>query len=849
MSVRTGRDVGQGDDLGVQPAVADGSLELPLPPGAPGSLWRSAGLLTSVASRAGAGPLATQGGQAFFLARTWAGAAFDAARQDAARTAERITGQGERLGEAAAALAGFGDALDVAQRRVLVLQRAWDAAHRAAVMTLTDLPFTATPDGGSVGHAAEAGRRAACAELTRHYAACLADLDTAADRATQALLSLSVRATQRVVPDGAGGSAAAGTPSESARSAALAGLDVVTGRLATLRAEADVLELQGLLDSVARGQVEAADGAAALLSGRGADPIFAQAVMASMSPAQLGAVVAACAVRGAESWAVDPSWLAARSAALVSGLGVAMTTAADPRRTTALDPATAGRIDRWRAGWLPRLSASVGQSVRRPDGSTVGGGWVQGQLLAGAAREGPGHSPGPLYAASVGTAMVSLERAVVRRAGSGEGMHFTGTTGGRVSVFGPGLEDGILALEHTLRTDPESSRAFLLGPVPAERDVLVVDHLVGDRFRLLSDEQAAASLAALGELVVEAGSDPRDGQSTHLAARFVNDVGATAASAQDLPRFRRALGPALYPLATVIGSHPDALCDLLDGTTQQGVDAQQLDSVERLVREGREPGTSDIVWADRRTAAAALGELALDRVDGSSASDGPTRAPALVHAVESLAERQQPDLLSAVARDGAGDPHALDAAARRVGSTVGFIVASGGETLAGVRATQDEAHTAMTAIADLVVDDVPLPHQLGTVGAALARHAAAGVVAELLPTDAESAQRAATAATLGRIGDGAIAAGRTVVSEAAPWSAAQSPQTWAAATTRHVTPFWGADGAPRPETELQTAELRSFNDWRRDLALSVYDEVPARIRAGIQAGAAQAVTQVPRHSS
>jgi hypothetical protein len=41
---------------------------------------------------------------------------------------------------------------------------------------------------------------------------------------------------------------------------------------------------------------------------------------------------------------------------------------------------------------------------------------------------------------------------------------------------------------------------------------------------------------------------------------------------------------------------------------------------------------------------------------------------------------------------------------------------------------------------------------------------------------------------------------------------------------------------------METAQLRSFNDWRRDMALSVYDTAPQSIREGVISGARDAVT-------
>ncbi len=242
--------------------------------------------------------------------------------------------------------------------------------------------------------------------------------------------------------------------------------------------------------------------------------------------------------------------------------------------------------------------------------------------------------------------------------------------------------------------------------------------------------------------------------------------------------------------------------------------------------------------------ASLFGELALDRIDVSGRAVDPTRAPALVHVTQTLVSHQEADLVQAIGRDHSGDTHALDAAAARLGGTVGFVLASGGEALAGAHVTQDADNAALLSVAHEVLTKVPAPPGTGQVGGLLmpyVRVAAGNAVGRLLPTEGEATQRAETSAAIARAGDDAVLAGRTLVSQAAPWTAQQAPQVWAASTTRLVTPFWAADGRPRPETTMETAELRSFNDWRRDLALTVYDTAPQVVRDAVAAGAAEAV--------
>lgn len=278
-----------------------GSLELPLPQGEPGSLWRAAALYASVGSQAGQGVIATQGAQTFFLGRTWAGVAFEAAQHDCALLATRIDGLTRRMPRAAAALAGYADALDVARRTVLHLQTSWDETQRAYRTAISDLPFTVgpgTPDARTFAHDAAAGRATACSQLRAEYAVCQGLLDEAGDRAAAALRSL----TDEVLPSAVGGSAAGGSavggsavggsavatgsvPETDAavRGAVLGGLGLVIGRLAVVRAESEAADASRLLELVVAGDVGALDQVATLLGGRVADPVFAQALMARLA--------------------------------------------------------------------------------------------------------------------------------------------------------------------------------------------------------------------------------------------------------------------------------------------------------------------------------------------------------------------------------------------------------------------------------------------------------------------------------------------------------------------------------------------------------------------------------------
>jgi hypothetical protein len=847
------------------PPTISGSLTaataLPVPPGDPAGIWHAADLLRAGAAGLGSpdAPWALPAG----LDAGWVGPAALAARDEALLLAARTSGLGERMLRAAGVLTEYAEALDVAQRVVAALQLDYDAA-----LCSPPDPAAASGPPGMV-------------ELAGRYVVATADLDLAGEVAAHRLRDITSGAGEG--PPAAGGQPSGrgwtGRPQSDPAAAAVAGLTLTDGRQHRLSADAAAEQVAGWLGAVAAGDAWAISHAASTLELWGRDPVFAAAIWSGLPSDRLAAVVAtvvaasapgapgapgASGVAGVGSRPSDDGWLRDRGTALVTGLGATLAVAANPAYARGLDPLTTDRLDRERPGWLGRLAAAAGTVLTRPDGSTVGGGWVQGQLLAAASRAGL--SPGASYAATVGVALVAADRAATR----GTVSPLTASRAadiradGRRGTAAAWSDDPVRSLAEALLDDAEAARAWLLHPLPEESGRFVVDHLVADRYLALPPPVAAASLGAVARLVAASGADATSRQSVLVSSAFLAAVGRTTTTTTHPMSFRRALDPALDDLGAILGAHPDAVTDTFDQSAAPGVDASGLAPADRLVRQGRSPGLWEVVLADRATASALFGALALSSSEDPAHPTpraGPTAAtPALAMAVGGMTATLEIDLLAAVATSeaGPGRPAArgpgatvlsdeATAAARRLGATTGFALASAGTALAGRSVANDAEHQALLDVAELGLAKVTVPGTAGRVATPLLRTAARRLAQAALPTGAEAAQRHATAAALESARDDAYLAVRALISQAAPWSAEHSPQAWAerTATTRHPVPFWDATGRPLPEAQLSTAQRRSFTDWRRDEGLAVYDTVPTVVLDAVEAGMRDALAVAP----
>lgn len=797
-----------------RPGPTDGLTALPMPHGDPSGVWQAAGLLRTGASHVTSGQLVSRGGDPPWSPPAWAGPAADAAGAEVRILAGRVASLADRLLRAAAVLDEYGDALDGAHRTVLGLQTAYDSA-------VPRDPALAMPAQEVV---ALAGR----------YAVALADLDLAGDAAAHRL---------RLLRDEVGDSGRARdgwSDGADPRSASLAGLPIVTGRVHQLEADRAADDLAARLDQLVAGDPWSVDEVATLLQTRARDPVFAQALWARLPPDRLAVVLAALSTpAGGSATAVDRGWYRERVADAVQGLGVALATAANPAYATGLDVVSVARLAAWRGPWLTRLADASSRAVRLDDERAVAGGWVQGQLLAGA--RSAGLSPGLPYAATVGVALVAADRQARRANGVMDTLNPAATV--RPVIVAGRVGDPVVALAEALQGDVVAARAWLLHPLPDDPGQLVVDHLVQGRYLWADARGAGPSMAAVGRLVVTAGSDPGSRDAAQVASAFVGAVGSEAVATPDRAAFRRVITPALGSLGTVLGDHPDAVTAALDESWAAGLDGASLTPAERLVRHGREAGTWEVVMADRATAAAVVGELAFDRTDrgagaaGTTAAQDPAAAPALAHVLDLVGARLEADLVAAVAADHAGDEHAVDAAAQQLGGTVGFLLTAAGTALAGSDADADARNRALAQVADLAVAKIAIPGTAGRLATPLVRAAGERVVAAALPSGAEAAQRQATADAVERQREEALVAARTLVSRAHPWSDDQSPIRWAARSAdRDPAPFWDETGTPLPEDTMTTAQRHSFTDWRRDAGLAVYDTVPQAVRDAVDRG-------------
>ncbi|MEP6648285.1 MAG: hypothetical protein ABJA74_00005, partial [Lapillicoccus sp.] len=151
----------------------------------------------------------------------------------------------------------------------------------------------------------------------------------------------------------------------------------------------------------------------------------------------------------------------------------------------------------------------------------------------------------------------------------------------------------------------------------------------------------------------------------------------------------------------------------------------------------------------------------------------------------------------------------------------------------------DERNRVLAGLANAAADKVTIPGAAGRVATPLVRAAADRLVAATLPTDAEMAQRLASAHSTESAADAAYIEVRALVSRAHPWTDEQSPQRWAA--SRRAVRFWDDAGTPLPESSMTTPQRRAFTAWRQDVGLSVYDTTPDVVRDGVEAGVRAAV--------
>jgi hypothetical protein len=733
----------------------------------------------------------------------------------------------DRLTRAAAIVETYADELDIAQRAVAALQSSWDAAHPADPMLPLPVPELA--------------------RLTALHSVVLGDLERAGSVAAGRLRVLLAEVMDRDTPRRRAlmtpGWADPAPSDEAVRRATLAELDIVAGAMSREEGEQLADRVMAQFHAIVGGDPFAAGRAVNLLGARVRDPVVAAALWSRLNVEDTARVLDALAAP--VSSAAFSEWQARDGAALLTALGAALASIANPAYSRGLDVVTRSRLDSERGRWLSTLAESAADGRRRADGGLAGGAWVQGQLAWGARQAGL--SLGVPYASTVAVAMVAADRAARSGTSGSEGGAYVDTVAsGRHVVVPEATDDPLLAVAQALASDAEAARIWLLAPLPGPDKTLVVDHLMGGRYLTLDPESAAASMRETGELVLAVGSDPLNRTSTAVASAFLAAVAQTSQTTGYPEAFRTALRPALPQVGALLATHPDALSATLDDSAGLGVDARTVSDVERLTRSGRERQRWEIVLADSAAAESLLGELALQGSEDMDAGH-PTSAPALAAVVDALGRRLEDDLMTAVRAEEAGDGNAAEVAAYRLGAVTGFVLTSAGEALAGRDAGRDARNAAIASVANSAIGGVAVPGLAGKAATPLLHYAAARAVSAALPTGSEVAQRQATAVATTAARDEAYATVRTLVSRAQPWTPEHSPQHWLSTTgaARGAVSFWDERGVPLPEDQMTTAQRRSFTDWRRSTGLSVYDLAPEVARHGIEAGITDALGARP----
>jgi hypothetical protein len=766
---------------------------LPLPRGDPSALWSAAAVLRAAAATIGSAAVAS-GGAPF---GSWSGDAARPAPAALAVVARLEAAAADRLVRAAAVLGAYADELDAAQRTAASLQAQWDAALPAD-------PLAVLPE-------------STLSRVAVLHGVVTAELQLASQVAAHRLRTLAGEVVDAGRPVRRGPPSlgwADPPPSVSAvRAALLIGLPVTSGTFARSAAAGWAADVVRDISAVARGDVGAVRSALARFGAAGWDPVRAQAVWSRLSPELAGRALDALG-RAGDGAGFD---------GLAAALGTALATAANARYAGALDPVSRATLDTWREPWLAGLAMSV-------LAGGVAAATVQAVLLTAGRRAGL--SPGGRYASTVGAAMVAADRALRSPSRSRPAAALTARPGPS--------GDPLLVAAQALEGDVEATRAWLLAPLPGADHALVVDHLATGRYRTLDAAAAAASFTETARLVAAAGADPANREAVALDAAFLQAVGAEARGAESADAYRAAVAAGLSDVALVLARHPDALAAVLDDSAGLGVDSRLVTPADRLSRPGRAPGTWEAVLGDRATGAGLVGALALDEPPAGS------RDPALTPVLRSLGDQLDEDLVAAVRADRAGDVHALDAASRRLGESVGFTLTSAGEGLARRDADTDARNRILARLLEAGVEKAVVPGTAGRAATPLLRAVASRAIAGGLPAYAEATQRAATQHTLEVVTEATFVEVRALVSRAQPWRAEQAPQRWA--EEHRAVRFWDDAGAPLSEADMTTEQRGAFTTWRRNVGLGVYDIAPRVVQDGIEAGIA-AGTRAARSSS
>lgn len=554
------------------------------------------------------------------------------------------------------------------------------------------------------------------------------------------------------------------------------------------------------------------------LEGRITDPFVARELIRLLGPQTLGNLTERLVSAGTHT--DDPRSGQVRAALRV--LGAALLTAANP----ASDPAPADDRDAvraWRSEWLRGLATLVDQPVGLFDHQPPFLGTHAIGVLLGAGREAlPGGSPGADFARTVGLAMVRDDIAAGRYATRRDPIH---------SPTACDI-DPIALLLAALKGDVPATRALLLQSIGDGR--VVVDHLVSERI-LRPHAGVNNSTVPLADLIAEATSDGSDA-AAELAAHLLTALARTGAEWRTEPGARDAINAEVDPLRRIAGQLLAGNLDLFWKLAARPTGDQSLtiagDDGRRRPNIGTRLELSDL-----------LTQLALDGVVPGRTQVRTTAAPAFAALLDALIAHHARDVAAALA---GGNDAAKEAAIRRFGSALGFVVTSATRGLASGNGTVDEQNARGRQLVGFVVDRLQIP---GPVKANIPAGVAAIAVDKLLalakdhitedfadahPIDYQ-ARTEAEARTLRRdqreeLSELAL----DLASATATWPAAQAPAEWGRAHPHRV-PFWGPDGRPLPYAAMTLPGQRdAFLDWSRDLP--DFARLPGVLRESIRDG-------------
>ncbi|MGO4599579.1 hypothetical protein [Terrabacter sp. 2RAF25] len=467
-------------DEPVTTAVA-GSVALPSPTGRPDEIRSAARDLERAASRARA-TATVSGTLAPRLRAVWTGEAATAAEAEAHELCRRSRAVVDALPVAARSVHAYAVALEIAQRRVVSLQRQWDAldVEHAAVLGGLGLP---DPSGvlGAVGrqHADEA-RVAGRVRLSQAYRSVIDQLEADAGRSARTIYSLA----DATLPAGISPTSAA------VRSAVTGGLWFADG-VAAVRTSRDAAITDAALmrriesgAQVERGATHDLSTLIARLRAHAGDPVYAQALVEEVGTNGLGRLAL---VIGGPSASVDLDTVRQ----LLGVMGSVVVSATQQVAPAGTDPRTRTQIASWAALLTDDIVSGATTTLSDPaHRQRAAGYWLLGQMLAGARLSGDTR---PLPARMVRRAAAAAATAEITetRDTDVELRHGTTAPAHGDAAFASWFDasdfdgDALHLLLREVGDDPAEQSALLAEPLPDSTVAgSALDNARGDRLTL-----------------------------------------------------------------------------------------------------------------------------------------------------------------------------------------------------------------------------------------------------------------------------------------------------------------------------------------------------------------------------